>query len=92
MLAAGCTVQKEPEPVAGSRADGMVILEYSVYFTERAEVDYAAARDKARRICAGWGYSGAEPLGGSTQICAMRYNCNTVDVRLPYQCTGAGSR
>jgi hypothetical protein len=90
LLVPACTIQKVPEPVDGSRAHGTVILEYSVYFTERAEVDYAAAQEKARKICAGWGYAGATPLGGGTERCARgHHNCNTMDVRLPYQCTGA---
>lgn len=90
LLVPACTVQKDPEPVEASRVSGTVILEYSVYFTERAEVDYFAAQEKARRICAGWGYSGAAPLGGSTSRCARgHHNCNTMEVRLPYQCTGA---
>ena len=90
----GCTVQKDLVPVGGSRSDGTVILAYEVGLYEKAQLDHAAGHAAARKTCAGWGYSGAEPFGGATDRCISRNGygqCMAWRVNIPYQCTGAPS-
>jgi len=91
-MLAGCTVQKDLVPVGGSRSDGTVILAYEVGLYEKAQLDHAAGHAAARKTCAGWGYSGAEPFGGATDRCISRNGygqCMAWRVSIPYQCTGA---
>ncbi|EHN8740343.1 hypothetical protein RJO42_004733, partial [Enterobacter hormaechei] len=40
--------------------------------------------------CAAWGYSGAEPFGGSTSVCSQPSSsgCMETMVTMEYQCTG----
>ncbi|MGE0151498.1 MAG: YecR family lipoprotein [Reyranellaceae bacterium] len=90
-MLAGCTVQKELVPMGGSRADGTVVLAYEIGAYATAQVDYAAGHEAARRTCAGWGYAGAEPFGGSTERCVAVNGygqCLRWRISVPYQCTG----
>jgi hypothetical protein len=89
LAVAGCTVQREPTPTSASRADGTVMLAYTTYWWQKAEIDGAAATAKAREICIGWGYSGARAFGSSLERCTSRNSCEFVQITLPYQCTGA---
>ena len=91
MAASGCTVQKELVPTGGSRADGTVTLSYDYGMFEKPQVDMAQGELAAQQRCAAWGYTGAEPFGGSLNRCeaADAYgNCTRTLVTMTYQCTG----
>jgi hypothetical protein len=91
-LASGCTVQKQLVPTGGSRADGTVSLSYEFGMFERPQVDGTQGVVAAQQRCAAWGYSGAEPFGGSLNRCqaADGYgNCVRTLVTVTYQCTGS---
>jgi hypothetical protein len=92
-LTTGCAVQKQLVPTGGSRADGTIKMSYQYGAFEAPTVDYRQAADSARQRCSAWGYSGAEPFGGSTSVCVGSYqgSCNTWQVTVEYQCTGTPS-
>lgn len=91
ILAAGCASNKEFVPTGGSRSDGTIKMSYQYGAFELPQVDLKQAVESARQRCAAWGYSGAEPFGGSTKTCidSSSGSCNVWRVTAEYQCTGA---
>lgn len=86
----GCTVvPKQLTATGGSRADGIVKLSYEYGMFETVQIDGQQAINEARQRCAGWGYRGAEPFGGSKQKCISHYagDCKRWLVTIDYQCT-----
>jgi len=77
-------------PTGGSRADGAVKLSYEFGSFQVPKVDEAQGLAAAKQRCAAWGYTGAEPFGGSTKTCvnASMGSCNAFRVTVEYQCTG----
>lgn len=91
LIASGCTVQKQMVPTGGSRADATVNLSYEYGMFEQPQVNLAQAETAAQQRCAAWGYSGAEPFGGSMHKCEAVNgygNCLRTLVTVTYQCTG----
>ena len=89
LILAGCAAQKQLVPTGGSRSDGTVKMSFEYGAFEVPQVDAAQGRETARQRCAAWGYSGAEPFGGSTRVCTNSYNgCNRWMVTFEFQCTG----
>jgi hypothetical protein len=87
----GCAVNKTLVPTGGSRADGVVRLSYNVGPFETPMVDFAQGRSAAAQRCGLWGYTDAEPFGGSTSVCHShdQYgDCTASTVTYEYQCTG----
>jgi hypothetical protein len=87
----GCAVQKELIPTGGSRADGTVKLSFEYGLFEAPKLDAQQGLTVAKQRCSAWGYSGAEPFGGSTQSCISATNsgCNRWLVSIEYQCSGS---
>lgn len=90
LMATGCAVNKQLTPTGGSRADGTIKMSFQFGAFEVPKVDYQQAGNSARQRCAAWGYSGAEPFGGSTRRCVNSSGgtCNVWQVTMEYQCTG----
>jgi hypothetical protein len=90
VILTGCAVQSTMVPTGGSRADGTVKLSYDFGALQIPKVDQAQGLAAAKARCGAWGYSGAEPFGGSTQTCinASMGSCNAYRVTVEYQCTG----
>jgi hypothetical protein len=89
----GCAVQKQLVPTGGSRADGTVKLSFEYGLFEAPKLDEQQGMSVAEKRCAAWGYTGAEPFGGSTKACINSSNsgCNRWLVTIEYQCTGSSS-
>ena len=90
VMLAGCATVKVPQPVGGSRADGIVDLAYEVFAFEKPQIDWSAAAQTAQRRCVAWGYSNAEAFGGQKTQCQATndYGCIQTLVTITYQCTG----
>ena len=86
----GCAVNKQLTPTGGSRADGTVKLSYEYGAFEVPKLDGQQGMSAAQQRCAAWGYTGAEPFGGSTQTCSRPSNSGCMGwlVTIEYQCTG----
>lgn len=89
-LTSGCAVNKQLTPTGGSRADGTIKMAYQYGSFETPRVNYQQAAYSAKQRCSAWGYTGAEPFGGSTQTCVNSSggSCNVWQVTVEYQCTG----
>jgi YecR-like lipoprotein len=88
----GCAVQKQWIPTGGSRADGTVDLSYEYGMFQKPQVDETQGVDLAASTCAGWGYTGAQPFGGTLSRCEAVNgygNCVRFLVTRKYQCMGA---
>jgi hypothetical protein len=88
---AGCaTTTKEWVATGGSRSDGVVKLSYQYGLFELPQVSEEQALTLAKRHCAAWGYTGAEPFGGQTVVCInpIPTGCRSWQVTREYQCTG----
>jgi hypothetical protein len=86
----GCAVNKQLVPTGGSRADGTVKLSYEYGMFEVPQLDAQQGLNAARQRCAAWGYTDAEPFGGTNTKC-NRYSgrdCVRWFVTIEYQCTG----
>jgi hypothetical protein len=91
-ISMGCAVQKTLVPTGGSRSDGTVKLSYTYGAFETPQVDMSQGRAAAAQRCAAWGYSDAEPFGGSTNICNSHDaygSCMSTTVTIEYQCIGS---
>lgn len=91
----GCVTQKVLQATGGSRSDGTVKMSYQVGLFEKAQVDMNQGAMLAAQRCRAWGYSDAEPFGGSTSVCQQRNaygNCLDAIVTIEYQCTNAQER
>jgi hypothetical protein len=86
----GCAVNKELVPIGGSRADASVTLAFEHDGWERPQVNQAQALTAARAKCTAWGYSDAQPFGGSTTECtsSSKNPCSNYRVTVQYQCLG----
>ena len=91
LVLSACAVQKEWIPTGGSRSDGMVRLSYEYGAFEKPILSGSQAQYMAAQRCGNWGYSGAEPFGGSLRRCSNfdpGFGCNRWMVTVSYQCTG----
>jgi len=86
----GCAVNKEWIPTGGSRSDGTVRLAYEYGEFQVPKLSADQAMETARQRCAAWGYTGAEPFGGTVRTCSQgnAYGCNVFRVTAEFQCTG----
>jgi hypothetical protein len=86
----GCATPKQLVATGGSRADGTVKMSYEHSPFEVPQVNGAQGIATAKQRCAAWGYSGAEPFGGTTKKCVNNSSsgCNRWMVTFEYQCTG----
>ena len=88
----GCAVQKTLIPTGGSRADGTVEMSYEFGEFETPKVDMQQGVVEASKRCQAWGYSDAEPFGGSKSQCQQlggMSGCVRRLVTMQYQCIGA---
>jgi hypothetical protein len=86
----GCAVQKELSAMGGSRADGTVEMAFSYGLFEVPKIDWNKGTVDARQVCAGWGYSGAQPFGSVNKKCQQwdrQLGCVRWLVSALYQCT-----
>jgi hypothetical protein len=90
LVTSGCAVQKQLIPTGGSRADGTVKLSYEYGLFEAPQLDAQQGLIAAKQRCSAWGYTNADPFGGSTQSCinSTRNGCNRWLVSIEYQCAG----
>lgn len=91
-LLAGCATQKALQATGGSKADGTVDLSFQYGLFEKPEVNWGEGVQIARSRCQAWGYSDAEPFGGTKSICNQRNgygDCIDTVVTATYQCTGS---
>jgi hypothetical protein len=86
----GCAAQKVLVPTGGSRSDGTVDLSYEYGGFEVPQLNPEQGHQAAVQRCTAWGYSDAEPFGGSISRCtfANQYGCMRQVVTIRYQCTG----
>lgn len=86
----GCATNIRPSATGGSKADGTVTMSYQYGGFQKPVIDWNQAAIDAANRCASWGYTGAEPFGGSTSQCVFNngYGCNRWQVNMQYQCTG----
>jgi len=87
----GCATVKTLQATGGSRADGVVDLSYEYGMFEQPIVDQNQALLTATGRCQAWGYSGAEPFGGTKSVCQQSSGsggCLRFLVTVAYQCTG----
>jgi hypothetical protein len=85
----GCAVQRDWVATGGSRADGVVSLSFEYGAFERPEVDDLQGQQVAVERCAVWGYSGADPFGGTVSQCVVADgfgSCNRWRITRDYQC------
>jgi hypothetical protein len=93
MQSCASVVQKQLVPTGGSRADGTVQLSYEFNRREIPRVDNIQGLKAAEQRCASWGYTGAEPYGGSKRTCNAWSSdgCYNWMVTVDYQCIGTGT-
>jgi hypothetical protein len=91
--AAGCATQVDLVPTGGSRADATVELSYEAGDLQQPIVDERQGEALASRRCNAWGYTGAEPFGGTTRRCVYMsgLGCARWSYTKKYQCLGTGS-
>lgn len=86
---AGCATVKVPEPITGSKADGIVTLAYEVGLFEKPVIDWDMAKRTAQKRCVSWNYKNAEAFSGAQTKCTA-YNgngdCIHEEVHVTYQC------
>ena len=89
----GCAVNKQLTPTGGSRADGSIKLSYEYGAFEVPKLDAQQGMRAAQQRCAAWGFTGAEPFGGSTKSCSRPSSSGCMGwlVTIEYQCTGTQS-
>ena len=92
LVVAGCATVSEMVPTGGSRSDGIVKLSFEYGMFDKIQIDQVAALSAARKRCATWGYSDAEPFGGMTRQCQMygSMGCTQWFATVEYQCTMGG--
>ncbi len=86
---AGCAVSKQWTATGGSRADAIVRLSYEYGEFEAPEISINEGVPLAKKRCAAWGYSNAEPFGGQTKSCNRSGGfggCSSWMVTVEYQC------
>ena len=93
MFLQGCAVNKQLTPTGGSRSDGTVKLSYEFGMFEVPKLDAQQGMNAALERCKAWGYTGAEPFGGSRKTCSQPSSSGCMGwlVTIEYQCTGAPS-
>lgn len=90
LILTACAVNKIPQPISGSKADGTVVLAYDIGLLEQPIIDSEQAQKTARKRCRAWGYKNADPFGGRTAVCSARNlygECTQNQVSMTYQCT-----
>jgi hypothetical protein len=87
----GVLLNKQLIPTGGSRTDGTVRLSYEYGAFEIPKLDGQQGMSAAQQRCVAWGYTGAEPFGGSTNTCTRPSNSGCMGwlVTVEYQCTGS---
>jgi len=93
ILIQGCAVNKQLVSTGGSRSDGTVKMSYEYGAFQAPKVNMQQGQQGAKQRCAAWGYTDAEPFGGSTRTCASSSggSCDVWRVTVEYQCTGTPS-
>ncbi|MDP8184419.1 YecR family lipoprotein [Phocoenobacter skyensis] len=90
LVLTGCAVQeKEMYAVGGSKSDGIVEMAVTKQPFERVQVNKEKTLQTVIRKCKAWGYSNAEPFGGSTRGCNSMWggDCMEYIMKVKYQCT-----
>lgn len=92
LLMSGCTINKTPEPVKGSKVAGVVRLGFDKSPLQNARVDTFIALSAASHQCQQWGYISALPYGEPITTCSVTGGslCLSQQVTLEYQCQGIG--
>ena len=89
VIFSGCATTKLLQATGGSKADAVVELSYQYGAYEYPVVDSTQGTAVTTERCKAWGYSGAQPFGGSIEQC-QRYdgygNCSNTLVTIKYQC------
>jgi hypothetical protein len=91
-ILAGCATVTQMEATGGSRSDGIVKLSFEYGMFDKVELDQTTALQTARKRCAVWGYTDADPFGGVVRQCQARgsFGCAHWFVTREYQCTMGG--
>lgn len=82
-------VNLTPQPVSGSKADGMVRVAYTEHITEIVTADWEGAKAEALQRCQAWGYTRVDEFAGISRECDTidQYgNCLYRTVSRDYQC------
>jgi hypothetical protein len=85
-----CATTVSMVPIGGSRSDGTVTMAYEYGMFQKPVVDVDGGARTAAERCSAWGYTSAEPFGGTVSTCvaANGYgNCLRWRVTATYQCT-----
>jgi len=88
----GCATTKDWAVAGGSRADGVVELSHQSWMLQTAHEDEAHGAGLANFTCSEWGYAGARPSGGETEICNKETplgQCIGWLVTRKYKCLGS---
>ena len=87
---ASCSTVKVPQPMSGSKSDGVVSMAYEVGPMEKPVIDWNQVTASATARCNAWGYKSAEAFGGEKRTCNAYNgygNCVAALVTIDYQCT-----
>ena len=87
LLAACARVTVEPFDLAGSKADGTVIIGANV--PEFGDVNWAGAATMALKRCQAWGYSATDAFSGMRTQCIRGggwSGCSEREISRTYQC------
>ena len=77
-------------PAGSSRSDGTVTLGFQYATGEDPQIALQDGIPQAGQVCAGWGYTGAQPVGSSRRQCAVSnaYSCFRYAIYADYRCAG----
>lgn len=93
IVLASCATVSHMEATGGSRSDGIVKLSFEYGMFDSVQIDEVSALQTARQRCAVWGYTDADPFGGTERQC-QQYggfgSCSHWFVTKEYQCTMGG--
>jgi hypothetical protein len=84
-----CAVNKNLEPTSGSKADGIIVMTYSLNNYQSPVLDWDIAKQEAQRRCQAWGYKDADKFAGVTKKCDSYsyFGCTSRLIDVKYQCT-----
>jgi hypothetical protein len=87
----GCATPITPAPTGGNRAGGTVDMSFEYSNFQRPVINWDQAKLTAKQRCIAWGYSDADPFGGTRTQCVYANvygGCVRQTVTMTYQCTG----
>ena len=91
LLLSSCAVIQYPEPLTGSKADGIITIAFEypdVINPDNWTEEWAKANGKAQERCRSWGYSNAVKFDLTYRECVAKnlYGCTRWREFVDYQC------